>query len=100
NYGVRGTQTVLIKGFSRDLDIGRAAASLPFTVSVLVYAFLAPVTGRLVDRFGPRWVMVGGAFLAGIGLWLCSRANSLWALVFFFGIVFGVGGNGIGLVPS
>lgn len=100
NYGVRSTQTVLIKGFSRDLDIGRAAASLPFTVSVLIYAFLAPVTGRLIDRFGPRWVMAGGALLSGMGLWMCSRANSLWVLVLFFGIVFGVGGNGIGLVPS
>ncbi len=100
NYGVRGTQTVLIKGFARDLDIGRAAASLPFTVSVLIYAFLAPVTGRIVDRFGPRWVMAGGAALSGVGLWMCSRANSLWVLVFFFGVVAGVGGNGIGLVPS
>jgi MFS family permease len=100
NYGVRSTQTVLIKGFSEELDIGRAAASLPFTVSVLVYAFLAPLTGRLVDRYGPRWVMVGGALISGVGLWMCSRVNSLFALVFFFGIVFGIGGNGIGLVPS
>jgi MFS family permease len=100
NYGVRGAQTVLIKGVSSDLDIGRAAASLPFTVSVLVYALLAPLTGRLVDRFGPRWVMVGGALVSGLGLWMCSRANSLAAMVVFFGIVFGVGGNGIGLVPS
>ncbi len=100
NYGVRSTQTVLIKGFSEDLGIGRAAASLPFTVSVLVYAFLAPITGRLVDRYGPRWVMVGGALISGLGLWMCSRAESLLALAFFFGVVFGVGGNGIGLVPS
>ena len=100
NYGVRATQTVLIKGFSDDLGIGRAAASLPFTVCVLVYAFLAPVTGKLVDRYGPRWVMVGGALLSGLGLWMCSQANSLFAMVFFFGIVFGIGGNGIGLVPS
>lgn len=100
NYGVRATQTVLIKGFSQELDIGRGAASLPFTVCVLVYAFLAPVTGRLVDRYGPRWVMVGGALISGLGLWMCSRAGSLFALVFFFGIVFGIGGNGIGLVPS
>ncbi|MBN2026961.1 MAG: MFS transporter [Actinobacteria bacterium] len=100
NYGVRATQTVLIKGFSEDLDIGRGAASLPFTICVLVYAFLAPVTGRLVDRYGPRWVMVGGALISGVGLWMCSRSQSLFALVFFFGIVFGIGGNGIGLVPS
>jgi sugar phosphate permease len=100
NYGVRSSQTVLIKGFSDELGIGRAAASLPFTFCILVYALLAPLTGRLVDRYGPRWVMAGGAILSGVGLWMCSRANSLFAMVFFFGIVFGVGGNGIGLVPS
>jgi OFA family oxalate/formate antiporter-like MFS transporter len=100
NYGVRATQTVVIKNIADDLNVGRGAASLPFTVSVLVYALLAPLTGRLVDRFGPRWVMFGGALLSAAGLWLCSRADNLLALVFFFGIVFGIGGNGIGLVPS
>lgn len=100
NYGVRSSQTVLIKGFAEDLGIGRAAASLPFTASVLIYALLAPLTGRLVDRCGPRWVVAGGALVSALGLWLCSRAGSLFALVFFFGVFFGVGGNGIGLVPT
>jgi len=100
NYGVRYTKTVLIKDVIEDLGIGRAAGSLPFTISILVYALLAPLVGRLVDRFGPRWVMAGGAVLAGLGLWMCSRINSLAAFIFAFGILFGIGGNGIGLVPS
>jgi MFS family permease len=100
NYGVRGTQTVVIKSIADELNVGRGAASLPFAISVLIYALLAPLSGRLVDRYGPRWVMVGGALISGFGLWMCSRANSLVALMIFFGIVFGIGGNGIGLVPS
>jgi MFS family permease len=100
NYGVRATQTVVIKNIADELGIGRGAASLPFTVCIFIYAFLAPVTGRLVDRYGPRWVMIGGALIAGLGLWLCSRADNLFALVIFFGVIFGLGGNGIGLVPS
>ncbi|MDY6795759.1 MAG: MFS transporter [Actinomycetota bacterium] len=100
NYGVRYTKTVIIKDIVNDLGIGRGAGSLPFTVSILVYALLAPVVGKLVDRYGPRWVMMGGAILAGLGLWMCSRINSLAAFIFCFGIVFGIGGNGIGLVPS
>ncbi len=100
NYGVRSTQTVLIMGYSDDLGLGRGAASLPFTVSVLVYALLAPPVGRLVDRYGPRWVMVVGALVSGLGLWMSSKADSLFGLVFFFGIVFGLGASGIGLVPA
>ncbi|MBC7229665.1 MAG: MFS transporter [Actinobacteria bacterium] len=100
NYGVRGTQTIFVKEVADDLGIGRGAVSLPFLVCIMIYAFLAPVTGRLVDRYGPRWVMAGGALVSGAGLWMCSRAGSLAALIFWFGVVFGVGGNGIGLVPS
>lgn len=100
NYGVRGTQTIFVKEIAGDLGIGRGAVSVPFLVCIMIYAFLAPLTGRLVDRYGPRWVMAGGALVSGLGLWMCSRAGSLAALVFWFGVVFGVGGNGIGLVPS
>jgi OFA family oxalate/formate antiporter-like MFS transporter len=100
NYGVRATQTVVIKNIADELGIGRGAASLPFTVCIFIYALLAPVTGRLVDRYGPRWVMFGGALIAGLGLWLCSQADNLFALIIFFGVIFGLGGNGIGLVPS
>ena len=100
NYGVRGTQTIFVKEVTEDLGIGRGAVSLPFLVCIMIYALLAPLTGRLVDRYGPRWVMTGGALVSGLGLWMCSRAGSLPALVFWFGVVFGFGGNGIGLVPS
>lgn len=100
NYGIRYTNTVLLKSFTGELGIGRGQGSLPFTVSVLVYAFLAPLAGRLVDRYGPRMVIAGGSLLAGMGLWACSRATNLWTLVFLYGIVFGVGSNGIGLVPT
>jgi MFS family permease len=100
NYGVRYTKTVLIKDVIEDLGLSRSAGSLPFTISIMVYALLAPVVGWLVDRYGPRWVMASGALLAGLGLWMCSRVNSLAAFIFAFGIIFGIGGNGIGLVPS
>jgi MFS family permease len=100
NYGVRGTQTIFVKEIADDLGIGRGAVSVPFLVCILIYAFLAPLTGRLVDRYGPRWVMIAGAIISGAGLWMCSRADNLFTLVLYFGVVFGIGGNGIGLVPS
>lgn len=100
NYGVRYTSTVLFKDAVGELGTSRGAGSLPFTVMVAVYALGAPLVGRLVDRYGPRWIIAGGAVLAGGGLWLCSRISSLLAFTFFFGVVFGTGGNGIGLVPT
>ena len=41
---------------------GRASIQIAFTIFVLLETWLVPVEGYLVDRFGPRWVVVvGGA---------------------------------------
>ena len=42
---------------------GRTAIQVAFTLFVLVETWLIPVEGYLVDRFGPRYVVIGGAFL-------------------------------------
>ena len=38
---------------------------------------LAPLIGLVVDRWGPRRLMFGGAFIIGLGLIFLSRINSL-----------------------
>ncbi len=100
NYGIRYTNTVLFTDVKNELSLSRGQASLPFTLCLMVYAVGAPLVGWMVDRVGPRWVMVVGGTVAGLGLWLCSYMHNLLAFILFFGVIFGVGGNGIGLVPS
>src|ERR1700738_1662028 len=56
---------------------GRAAIQLSFTLFVLIETWLIPVEGYLVDRFGPRWVVIGGAFLIAAAWVLNSAASSL-----------------------
>src|SRR5712672_3829516 len=56
---------------------GRAAIQVAFTLFVLVETWLIPIEGYLVDRFGPRWVVMGGAFLVAIAWSINSVASSL-----------------------
>jgi MFS family permease len=100
NYGIRYTNTVLFTDIQDELGLSRGQASLPFTISILIYALGAPLVGWAVDRYGPKWSMVAGGAVVGLGLWLCSYMHSLTAFILFFGVIFGLGGNGIGLVPS
>ncbi|MFH1381341.1 MAG: MFS transporter [Chloroflexota bacterium] len=51
--------------------------SLAASLRGLEMGILAPVIGMLVDRWGPRKLMFGGAFISGIGLILLSRITSL-----------------------
>jgi MFS transporter, OFA family, oxalate/formate antiporter len=73
---------------------GRAAIQVAFTVFVLVETWLIPVEGYLVDRFGPRWVVIGGAVLVAIAWVINSGASSLPMLYF----AAAVGGIGTGCV--
>jgi len=46
---------------------GLTGIQLAFSIFVVVETWLVPVEGWLVDRFGPRPVIAGGAVLAAIG---------------------------------
>src|ERR1700754_4744676 len=59
---------------------GRTAIQVAFTLFVLVETWLIPLEGYLVDRFGPRWVVIGGAFLVAIAWTINSYASSLAVL--------------------
>src|SRR3977135_2419135 len=59
---------------------GRAAIQVAFTLFVLVETWLIPVEGYLVDRFGPLYVVIGGAFLVALAWVISSGASSLSVL--------------------
>jgi len=61
---------------------------------VLIETWLIPVEGYLVDRFGPRWVVIAGAVLVAIAWVINSGASSLPVLYF----AAAVGGIGTGCV--
>lgn len=64
----------------------------PFTVGLLmlpgglVMGLMAPMVGRLFDRFGPRPLLVPGAVLASAALWLFSTASLDTSTAFILGV--------------
>jgi OFA family oxalate/formate antiporter-like MFS transporter len=58
----------------------KAAVQVAFTIFVLTETWLVPVEGYLVDRFGPRPVVLVGGLLCGLGWIMNSQASSLTAL--------------------
>jgi sugar phosphate permease len=68
--------TVFFLPISQDLGISRAATSLAFSLSRAQGAIEAPLVGYLIDRYGPRPIMVTAVFLAGLGYILLSWTDS------------------------
>ncbi len=72
------TLSVFLKPLTEDLNVSRGVFSLLRSGEILVGAFIAPFVGPLVDRYGGRWLMAGGALLAGIGFLLMSQVTAFW----------------------
>ena len=90
-YGVSYSFGAFFKPMAAEFGAQRSATSAMFSITVLVWAMLGPVTGHLSDRFGPRIVVASGALIMGLGLILTSMIHSLWIGYFTYGIGVGVG---------
>jgi OFA family oxalate/formate antiporter-like MFS transporter len=69
---------------------GLSAIQLSFSIFVLVETWLVPVEGWLVDRFGPRPVVAGGAILAALGWIIDAQATTLSDL-YVAAVIAGIG---------
>ncbi|WP_234443477.1 MFS transporter [Streptomyces sp. NRRL B-24484] len=68
--------------------LGSLAAGMVFTVFALAALAVLPFTGRGIDRYGPRPVLLGGAALAAVGAFAFGQAATAPTLLvssFLFG---------------
>ena len=86
--------TLFVNPIAEKHGWSRAAIQVAFTIFVLTETWLVPIEGYLVDRFGPRPVVLVGGVLCGLGWVLNSFAASLPMLY----IAAAVGGIGAGAV--
>lgn len=72
----------------------KAAIQVAFSIFVLTETFLVPIEGYLVDRFGPRPVVLTGGILCGVGWVMNSLADSL-AYLYVAAAVSGAGAGAV-----
>lgn len=61
---------------------------------------MAPITGTLIDRIGPRKVVIPGIILTGVGFLLCTQIQTIIHFYIFFGLIVGIGVTwGMGIAP-
>jgi len=87
--GCVGTWAVIVvmPAVQTEFGIDRGSAALPFTVTMLGFAFGNVFFGRAVDRTG-YWIPALGASLAlGAGMVLASMASSVWQFALVHAVV-------------
>jgi MFS family permease len=91
SFGVAYGFGAFLLPVSEELDAGRGATAVVFSLTTLAFFGLGGLSGPAVDRFGPRRVVLLGAVSLGLGLLVISRADSLWQAYLGHGLGVGLG---------
>jgi MFS family permease len=93
--GLKNTVPVLYVALRDSFQWSAAVTSSVFSLAGLVGALGAPLLGRLLDRWGPRYLFPVGGLLIGLGWCASSCVTDLWPLLLFYSVVATVGENSI-----
>jgi MFS family permease len=86
---------VFLQPMSIDTGCSRTAISLAMTLDFVTMGIASFGWGMLMDRFGPRPVLLAGSCILGLGLTLASRASTVEEFQFLYGVLVGAGGGAI-----
>ncbi len=82
---------VFFRPLTIEFNWDRGALSAVVSIGSVVSGFLAILSGRLSDKYGPRMLVTVGGLFTGIALLLMSQVNSLWQVYLFWGLLRGIG---------
>jgi MFS family permease len=98
--GVADSFMVFVLPLSEEFGWTRARVSSVYSAFLVVTGLAAPVTGMLIDRFGPRVVYALGMLLLSAACLLASKLSQLWQFQLCIGLVAGLGVSMLGMVPA
>src|SRR4029450_8097885 len=79
--GIRSAPSVLIHPLEAEFGWSRTAISSAASLNLLLLGLCAPIGGWLIDRVGPRRVILGCLTALAIGLASVTFITQLWQLV-------------------
>ena len=86
---------VFLKPFVREFHAGRGAVSIALTLETTTLALCVPFAGRLIDRFGPRKVILPANLAASLILLAAYFiSDKIWQLYVFY-LILGIVGAGV-----
>jgi predicted MFS family arabinose efflux permease len=89
SMGIRQSFGLFLQPISQDLGLGREVFSLALALQNLLFG--VPLLGIVADRYGPRWVILGGALIYAGGCLLVPMSSGPLDLYLTLGMAIGLG---------
>jgi MFS family permease len=91
--------SVMLPAVQAEFGVARADASLPYTLLMLGFGIGGVLMGRLADRFGVMWPLLGGAVSLGLGYVACGMADCIVAFTVAQAVLVGLFGSAAAFAP-
>ncbi len=91
NSGGRFTIGVMMKPIAAEFGWSRGAISSALFLNMAVYALATIITGRLYDRYGPKWIIAASTLFWSAGYALMAQMGSLGGFLLYYGVLNAVG---------
>jgi MFS family permease len=100
--GARYAFSVMFKPMLADLGWNRTSLSSAFFLNMAIFALTMSISGRLYDRYGPKWVILVSTLFMSVGYVGIAFIDSLWEFYICYGLLaaIGFGGASIPLVAA
>lgn len=90
--------SLLLPAFVEEFAWARSAAVMPFSLAMVFWGVMQPLTGAIADRWGARPVILGGVVCSALGFFILGTANSLWQIALGFGVCIGAANSACGSI--
>jgi len=98
SYGSKYCFGVFVKPMFSEYQWPMSTISLGASINFFMYAIGGILSGWLLDRIAPKWIMTIGSVITAIGFLLTSFVHTPLQLYLSYGVLCGLGASGIGVV--
>jgi MFS family permease len=100
NYGSRYCFGIFVKPMALEYGWSRSVISTAASINIFIYAVGGILSGRLLDRMAPKWIMTTGGVITAAAFMLAGFVRTPWQFYLVYGVLCGAGMAGIGVVVS
>jgi MFS family permease len=89
--GIHFTFGIFLKPIAEEFEWSRGATAFAYTLLWWVSSPASLLLGMVSDKIGTRKVLLFGALIFGLGIFLTGHIQSLWQFYVFYGVLAGIG---------
>lgn len=99
-YSIWYSFSIFFVAIIKEFNWSRSLTAGSFSIFIIIHSLMGALVGGMVDRFGPKKILIMGSLILATGLILASFIRNWWQFYLFYGVIVAGGIGACGWVPN